>query len=261
MELAPYDKAAVIRTAKQLGVPAPTLAGLIHMESGFRPNVWGGDGGNYRGLIQFGPGARNEVNLPVRDMSIAEQMPYVKRYFDQRGFKPGMDAVQLYRTVLVGNPYQRDKDSWNTDSDITGAQMAPGGSLYKIGKQYLGDYSDSDSDSSLGFPMQGMKKANLSDLGIRPGDFLSQQMNQLSGGGGNMINLFSFTEGVKQNPEEEIAEGFVNSLINQAIRKRLQDESSTKSTYKSPIESFIKSVKMGAGGVGSGYANPLELLF
>ena len=240
MELAPYDKAAVIRTAKQLGVPAPTLAGLIHMESGFRPNVWGGDGGNYRGLIQFGPGARNEVNLPVRDMSIAEQMPYVKKYFDQRGFKPGMDAVQLYRTVLVGNPYQRDKDSNNTDSDITGAQMAPGGSLYKIGQEYLGDYSDSDA--------------------VSPSGFLSQQMNQLSGGG-NMINLFSFTEGVNQNPEEEIAEGFVNSLLNQAIQKRLEDQSLTKSTYKSPIESFIKNIKMGAGGVGSGYANPLELLF
>ena len=131
------DKNAVIATANRMGVDPNALAGLIHMESGFRPNVWGGAGGNYRGLIQFGPGAREEVGLPAGDMTIEAQMPYVERYFNQRGFKPGMSTEQMYRTVLVGNPHTSGTDSFGTNSDATGKRMAPGGDLYNAGKSYL----------------------------------------------------------------------------------------------------------------------------
>ena len=138
MQLGDADRAAVFKTARDLGVDPYSLGALIEFESNFRPNVMGGAGGNYRGLIQFGPGARQEVGLPDREMSIAEQMPYVKRYFDQRGFKPGMSTTQMYRTVLVGNPGQSGTDSFGTNSDKAAKNMMPGGDLYNVARERLG---------------------------------------------------------------------------------------------------------------------------
>jgi hypothetical protein len=104
----------------------------MEMESGLDPNIWGGAGGQYRGLIQFGPGARKEVGLPNKPMTIAEQMPYVERYFQQRGFTPGKHGTtELYRTVLVGNPRQSGTDSFGTNSDKAAERMKPGGDLYQ----------------------------------------------------------------------------------------------------------------------------------
>lgn len=140
--LANQDVMAIHQLAQRLQVDPYSLGALIQMESGHRPNVWGGDGGKYKGLIQFGPGARSEVGLPNRDMTIAEQIPYVEKYFKQRGFKPGKHGVtQLYRTVLVGNPYQSGTDSNNTNSDTAAQMMMPGGSLYQDAQKLYGTFT------------------------------------------------------------------------------------------------------------------------
>ena len=132
MALSAADAQAIASTAQTLGVDPKTLGALMELESGLDPNVWGGSGGKYRGLIQFGPGARKEVGLPDRPMSIAEQMPYVAKYFQQRGFTPGKHGpVELYRTVLVGNPHQSGTDSFGTNSDSAAKRMLPGGDLYE----------------------------------------------------------------------------------------------------------------------------------
>ena len=138
MSISREDAQAILSTAYKLQVDPGTLSGLIQLESGFDPNVIGGSGNNYRGLIQFGPGARKEVGLPDGPMTIAQQMPYVEKYFAQRGFTPGKhDATALYRTVLVGNPYQSGTDSFGTNSDAAAKRMLPGGDLYETGKAKL----------------------------------------------------------------------------------------------------------------------------
>lgn len=132
MTLNRQDAQAIASTAQRLGVDPRTLGALFELESGVNPNIWGGAGGNYRGLIQFGPGARKEVGLPDRQMSIPEQLPYVEKYFQQRGFKPGKHGTtELYRTVLVGNPGQSGTDSFGTNSDKAAKRMMPGGDLYQ----------------------------------------------------------------------------------------------------------------------------------
>ena len=132
MTLRPEDAQAIGAVAAQLQVDPRTLGALMELESGVNPNVWGGAGKQYRGLIQFGPGARKEVGLPERAMTIAEQMPYVAKYFQQRGFKPGQHGpTELYRTVLVGNPGQSGTDSFGTNSDKAAQRMVPGGDLYQ----------------------------------------------------------------------------------------------------------------------------------
>jgi murein DD-endopeptidase MepM/ murein hydrolase activator NlpD len=65
-------------------------------------------------------------------MTIAGQLPFVEKYFQQRGFQPGKHgATELYRTVLVGNPGQSGTDSFGTNSDAAAKRMLPGGDLYK----------------------------------------------------------------------------------------------------------------------------------
>ena len=139
--LSPQDKAAFLQTSKNLGLNPYELGGLVQLESGFRPNIWGGSGGNYRGLIQFGPGARQEVGLPSKDMTIAEQLPYVEKYFQQRGYKPGMGIEKAYATVLVGNPggSLSAKDSFGTSVGSAAPRMKAGGDLYKAAQATLGD--------------------------------------------------------------------------------------------------------------------------
>ena len=164
MRLSPRDANAIVGLANRMGVDPGSLAGLMHMESGINPNIWGGSGGNYRGLIQFGPGARKEVGLPDDPMTIEAQVPYVEEYFKQRGFKPGMSAEQMYRTVLVGNPHQSGTDSFGTNSDKAGARMKPGGDLYDSGMAALknatakADYlgMQSSSTRSGGSPSAGL---------------------------------------------------------------------------------------------------------
>ena len=138
MSLTKQDAQAIVQLGNELGVDPVSLGGLMELESGINPNVWGGAGGKYRGLIQFGPGARAEVGLPSKQMTVAEQIPYVKRYFQQRGFKPGEHGVtEMYRTVLVGNPFQSGKDTFGTESDSAAKRMMPGGDLYERARQKL----------------------------------------------------------------------------------------------------------------------------
>lgn len=132
MTLKSEDAVAIASTAQRLGVDPRTLGALFELESGTDPNIWGGAGGQYRGLIQFGPGARKEVGLPSGPMTISEQLPYVEKYFQQRGFQPGRHGpTELYRTVLVGNPGQSGTDSFGTNSDSAAKRMMPGGDLYQ----------------------------------------------------------------------------------------------------------------------------------
>ena len=140
MSLSRDDALAIVQTSRNLGVDPGSFAGLLQLESGIDPNIWGGAGGNYRGLIQFGPGARQEVGLPDGPMTIQQQLPYVEKYYQQRGFKPGQhDETALYRTVLVGNPYDSGTDSNGTNSDSAAQRMMPGGDLYNTGLQKLND--------------------------------------------------------------------------------------------------------------------------
>lgn len=125
---------AIVGLAGRMGVDPGALAGLIELESGGDPNIWGGAGKRYRGLIQFGDGARKEVGLPDKPMTVEEQIPYVEKYFQSRGFTPGKHGVrEMYRTVLVGNPYQSGTDSFGTNSDAAAKRMLPGGDLYQRG--------------------------------------------------------------------------------------------------------------------------------
>lgn len=167
MSLTKQDAQAIVQLGNELGVDPASLGGLMELESGINPNVWGGSGGKYRGLIQFGPGARAEVGLPSKQMTVAEQIPYVKRYFQQRGFKPGEHGVtEMYRTVLVGNPFQSGRDTFGTESDSAAKRMLPGGDLYERARQKL--------ETGLGGKLSPATRQAVGDQSSAATDVVSQ---------------------------------------------------------------------------------------
>ena len=113
------DRAAVFNTARNLQMDPYEFGAVLMQESGMDPNIWGGDGGNYYGAIQFGGPERSEAGLDpkkIGNYTLAEQMPHVEKWAKGRGYKPGMGEQKLYATILGGNP---DADIDLPDSNNT----------------------------------------------------------------------------------------------------------------------------------------------
>jgi hypothetical protein len=99
------QRASIINAAKQLGIRPVDLAAVISLETGgtFAKDIKGGDGGNYKGLIQFGPNERRTYGYR-NNMSFEQQvLGPVVRYLKARGVKPGHGAKEIYAAILTGN--------------------------------------------------------------------------------------------------------------------------------------------------------------
>lgn len=103
--LADGDKQAFRDAAAQLGISPVDLAAAVSYETGgtFDPNIKGGKGGAYEGLIQFGPVERQRYGFR-EGMSVADQLrgPVVA-YLKDRGLKPGMGLPELYSIINAGS--------------------------------------------------------------------------------------------------------------------------------------------------------------
>jgi len=143
---------ALVNAAKELGISPLDLATIIGFETGgtYSPRQWGGAGGQYMGLIQFGPGERRQYGAH-QGQSFEEQVQGpVVRYFKDRFAGVGMstqgaDLLTLYRTVLGGNPKANinGQDAFGTSPASGVAAMGPhrqtalnrffGGSMENVG--------------------------------------------------------------------------------------------------------------------------------
>jgi hypothetical protein len=154
--LSAADKAAIKATADRLGLDPYSFGAIIAKESSFNPNIWGGAGGNYYGLIQFGGPERREAGLDPekikkKSYTISEQLPAVERWLRGRGFETGMGPQKAYATILGGNPNANINapDANNTTVANTTASLLPGGELYKYSQTVLGPFDGSNTDVSL----------------------------------------------------------------------------------------------------------------
>lgn len=140
------DKAgaiAMVQTAKRLGLDPLQFAALMSWESGgsLNPNIKGGDGNLYKGLIQFSPDNQQKYGTG-KQQSIPEQLQAVERYLLDRGFKPGKHDIRgAYSAVLAG---QADEKYWNRrDRNGTTVRNATPkfqrGDHYERGRQFLKD--------------------------------------------------------------------------------------------------------------------------
>jgi hypothetical protein len=81
-------------------------------------------------------------------------MPAVLKYFEDRGFKPGMGIDRAYATVLGGNPNVslEAKDSFGTSVRGALPRFRKGGDLYANAQRVLGDPLDVGGQPSVAAP-------------------------------------------------------------------------------------------------------------
>lgn len=97
--------------AAQLGLDPKDVATVMSYETAgtFDPNIWGGKDKNYLGLIQFGPDERRQFG--IQEGSTPEQWTAaILGFMKDRGFKPGMSALDFYSTILAGRPGKYNKE-------------------------------------------------------------------------------------------------------------------------------------------------------
>lgn len=102
--MTPQDIAYLRSKAQAAGYNADDLLKVINHESSGRPGVWGGKGGQYFGLIQFGPNERKQFGVDTVNPSATNQIDAAFKFLAARGYKPGMGLLDLYSTVNAGSP-------------------------------------------------------------------------------------------------------------------------------------------------------------
>ncbi|KQM18377.1 hypothetical protein [Novosphingobium sp. Leaf2] len=100
----PWQSVAV-NVAKRFGLDPADMAAVMSYETGgtFSPTIMGGKGGNYMGLIQFGPAERKKYGID-KSSSPEAWTKAVGDYLQDRGFKSGMGVMDLYSTINAGSP-------------------------------------------------------------------------------------------------------------------------------------------------------------
>lgn len=123
---------AIVAASERLGIDPQHLATAISYETGgkFDPGLWGGKGGNYLGLIQFGPEERAKYGVK-EGQSATEQMGAVENFLRDRGVKPGMGLPDIYSTINAGSPGRYNASDANNGG-------APGTVLDKVQNQMGG---------------------------------------------------------------------------------------------------------------------------
>jgi hypothetical protein len=102
--MTPDEIAYLQEQAKARGYNPADLLKVIQYESRGDAARWGGKGGNYLGLIQFGGPERKQFGVDTEHPNARNQVDATMRYLSARGFKPGMGLLDLYSTINAGSP-------------------------------------------------------------------------------------------------------------------------------------------------------------
>jgi hypothetical protein len=102
--MTPEAIAYLRQKAQAAGYNADDLLKVMQYESSGDASRWGGKGGQYFGLIQFGPNERAQFGVDTKNPSEQNQIDATFKYLSARGYKPGMPLIDLYSTVNAGSP-------------------------------------------------------------------------------------------------------------------------------------------------------------
>lgn len=142
----------LVQQARAKGINPLDLATIISHETGgkFNPDVWGGKGGRYYGLLQFGDNERKQFGVNTLHPSAENQIDAGLKFLETRGFKPGMTRTDMYSTVLAGSPGHNDR----ADQNGTVAQhvAAMGGDEEKA-RNWLGPLAGEPAPGPVGNPV------------------------------------------------------------------------------------------------------------
>lgn len=94
---------AVAARAAEAGLDPAIILAVMGVESGLNTGAVGGAGGNYEGLIQFGPWEREHYGVSASS-GAEEQAAAAVQFMLDRGVRPGeTDPARYYAAVLAGN--------------------------------------------------------------------------------------------------------------------------------------------------------------
>jgi hypothetical protein len=164
---------AIRESAARLGTSPEDLATVIGYESAgtYNPSKWGGLGGNYMGLIQFGPSERKQYGA-YEGQPFREQMGAVERYLTDRGFKPGMGLLDLYSTINAGRPGLYDRRDINGSVREHVARMAVGATAARA-RKFLASGGENNTpapSATNAYVVPGANRGDASQaLGTAPG--------------------------------------------------------------------------------------------
>ena len=138
---------SIVTAANELGIKPEDLASVISQETmgTFNHQIKGGEGGNYKGLIQFGIPERKKYGYRD-DMTFEEQITGpVVRYLKDRGVKPGHGVKEIYAAILTGNVSTLESDgltrtdSFGTSVESALPELSQGGSHYNNALDFLAE--------------------------------------------------------------------------------------------------------------------------
>jgi len=138
---------SIVTAANELGIKPEDLASVISQETmgTFNHQIQGGEGGNYKGLIQFGIPERKKYGYRD-DMTFEEQITGpVVRYLKDRGVKPGHGVKEIYAAILTGNVSTLESDgltrtdSFGTSVESALPELSQGGSHYNNALDFLAE--------------------------------------------------------------------------------------------------------------------------
>ena len=250
-KLSPQDISAIKASAQRLGLDPFSLGAIFAQESSFDPNVTGGEGGNYFGLIQFGKPETVEAGLDPekiknKSYTIPEQLPAVERWLIGRGFEPGMSAQKAYATILGGNPNADiyAKDSFGTSVSSATEKLLPGGSLYEYSKGLLGE-DNIDSPQNFNNAAQ-TNTTNTTNTNV-PDSMPSNQ-----------------TEDKTKEKEKSFLSGYIDNLLAAELNKLTRKNPRQTEGIIDPNSALNPTLDpllfAQATGMGSGYLNPMQYL-
>lgn len=107
------DADYLVQAARQAGYNPLHLATIMQYESGLSPTRWGGKGGDYFGLIQFGPEERRQFGVEPTNTNFNTQTDAAIRFLQARGYQPNMGLADMYSTVLAGSPGHYNRADMN----------------------------------------------------------------------------------------------------------------------------------------------------
>ena len=141
----------LVQQAKAKGINPLDLATVMAHETGgkFNPDVWGGKGGRYYGLLQFGDNERKQFGVNSLNPSAENQIDAGLNFLAARGFKPGMSRMDMYSTVLAGSPGHNNRADQNGTVAQHIANMADN---EQQARKWLGDALGEPSPGPVGNP-------------------------------------------------------------------------------------------------------------
>lgn len=134
---------SIAQLSSIFGINPVEMAALMSFESAgtMSPHINGGDGGKYKGLIQFGPPEQRTWGVNNSQSFQEQALHSVLGFLVQRGLRRGMGVDDAYAAILTGNVRgnrnSRDSNGTNVNNAVRNQFGRPGTPHYDKAAKFM----------------------------------------------------------------------------------------------------------------------------